>query len=131
MNAVLSCEREVFDVELPDEQVVDLLSHDGPRSALAVTPGDHLERLPRRVVRVSPRTDLPSLEECRHGSEALFDGCRAVRGVQIVHVDIVRAEARQAFVARCENALAREPFGAAAVAHGACGSSSGADESHL
>ena len=109
-------EREVLDVELAEQHVVELLRDDRARHLPRVGLVDHLEDLPRGVVRDAPREDLLLLEQLGDGVERLVDRRVVIGDVQVVDVDVVGAEPRQAAVDRLADPRAAQALGLAADA---------------
>src|SRR3954470_6427876 len=110
VDRMLAGEGEVFDVELAHEHVVDDLRYRGPRHSRPIAQALDLDDLPGGEVRDAPIRDLPGAQEVVHRADRLVDRHFEIWLVQVVQVDLLDAEPREALVAGVANASGSEAF---------------------
>ncbi len=109
-DPVFLAERDDLPLDAPLQDVVGrLLAHERVPPVLSRNP-ERLADLPRRERRAGEVADLPLADQVIQRGEALLDGRGRVRAVQIVQVDVVRAQPAQADLHRAHQVVPAAPL---------------------
>ena len=107
-DAVIVASRKDLDLRHPVEQVVVRLADDRRRHALRRAFGDDLGDAPAAVVRHAEVADLAAADQVADRADGLGDRRAPVVAVQVVDVDVIGGEPREAAVAGRQHPAPRQ-----------------------
>src|ERR1043165_517660 len=109
-DALFDAERDHLALFLAIDEVVGVLHRNEARPAAALGGALHLREAPRPHARRADVARLPALHHVVQRLHRFLDGRCFVKAMDLIQVDVVRAEATKRGVDRLEDVLAREPL---------------------